>query len=68
MFLSHQTIEKYIDNGCIIIGPDFDKNNIRPVVPRNRDKAGVQAIWMRGDYTHYTDYDTKLMMIMSLDR
>ncbi len=31
MFLSHQTIEKCIDNGYIIIGPNFDKNNIRPV-------------------------------------
>jgi len=31
MFLSHQTIEKYIDEGKIMIGPDFDKKNIRPV-------------------------------------
>ncbi len=31
MFLSHQTIEKYIDEGKIIINPDFDKKNIRPV-------------------------------------
>jgi dCTP deaminase len=29
--LSHQTIEKYIDAGKIIIEPDFDKKNIRPV-------------------------------------
>src|SRR2546425_1702748 len=31
MFLSHQTIEKYINEGKIIIGPDFDKKDIRPV-------------------------------------
>lgn len=31
MFLSHQTIEKYIDEGKIIIQPEFDKKNIRPV-------------------------------------
>jgi dCTP deaminase len=31
MFLSHQTIEQYIDQGKIIIEPDFDKKNIRPV-------------------------------------
>jgi dCTP deaminase len=31
MFLSHQTIEKYINEGKIIIEPDFDKKNIRPV-------------------------------------
>ncbi|KKP97267.1 MAG: putative deoxycytidine triphosphate deaminase [Candidatus Moranbacteria bacterium GW2011_GWD2_36_12] len=31
MFFSHKTIEECIDNGRIIIGPDFDKKNIRPV-------------------------------------
>lgn len=31
MFLSHQTIEKYIDEGKIIIQPEFDKKDIRPV-------------------------------------
>jgi dCTP deaminase len=31
MFLSHQTIEKYVNEGKIIIRPDFDKKNIRPV-------------------------------------
>lgn len=31
MFLSHQTIENYIAQGKIIIGPDFDRKNIRIV-------------------------------------
>ncbi|MBM3886407.1 dCTP deaminase [Candidatus Dependentiae bacterium] len=31
MYLSHQTIEQYLDQGLIVIGPDFDKKNIRPV-------------------------------------
>lgn len=31
MFLSHQTIERYIDEGKIIVQPEFDKKNIRPV-------------------------------------
>jgi dCTP deaminase len=31
MFLSHQTIERYIDEGKIVIRPDFDKKDIRPV-------------------------------------
>jgi dCTP deaminase len=31
MFLSHQTIEKYIGEGKIIIEPGFDKKNLRPV-------------------------------------
>lgn len=31
MFLSHQSIEQYIDQGKIVIGPDFDKKDIRPV-------------------------------------
>lgn len=31
MFLSHKTIEKYIDEGKIIVKPEFEKKNIRPV-------------------------------------
>lgn len=31
MFFSHQTIEGCINEGKIIIGPEFDKKNIRPV-------------------------------------
>ena len=31
MYLSHQTIERYIDEGKIIIKPSFDKKDIRPV-------------------------------------
>jgi dCTP deaminase len=31
MFLSHHTIEKYINEGKIIIEPGFDKRNLRPV-------------------------------------
>jgi dCTP deaminase len=34
MFLSHQTIEEYIDQQKIIIGPVFDKKNIRPAAIR----------------------------------
>jgi dCTP deaminase len=30
MFLSHQSIEKYIDEGKIVIKPEFEKKNIRP--------------------------------------
>ena len=31
MFLSHKTIEKLIDEGQLIIKPEFDKKNVRPV-------------------------------------
>jgi dCTP deaminase len=31
MFLSHQTIERFIDEGTLIIKPAFDKKNIRPL-------------------------------------
>lgn len=31
MFLSHSIIERYIDQKVIIIGPECDKKNIRPV-------------------------------------
>ena len=30
MFLSHRTIEKYLDEGKILIEPEFDQKNIRP--------------------------------------
>lgn len=31
MFLSHTSIEDYINSGRLIIGPEFDKKHIRPV-------------------------------------
>lgn len=31
MILSHHAIEKHIEQGTIIVGPEFDKKNIRPV-------------------------------------
>ena len=31
MFLSHQTIERYIDEGKIIVLPEFEQKNIRPL-------------------------------------
>lgn len=31
MFLSHKTIERYIDEGGMVIKPEFDKKDIRPL-------------------------------------
>jgi dCTP deaminase len=31
MFLSHQAIERLIDCGLLVVQPDFDKRNIRPL-------------------------------------
>lgn len=31
MFLSHQTIERYIQEKKIVIGPEYNPNNLRPV-------------------------------------
>lgn len=31
MFLSHQTIERYIDDGRIVVKPEYDGKNLRPV-------------------------------------
>lgn len=36
------------------------KQNIRPIVPRNNDSEGLSVIWMNGDYSSYTKYDTVL--------
>ncbi len=38
------------------------KDNVRPVVPRNRAPGGPRVIWMHGDYEHYTRYETSLRM------
>jgi hypothetical protein len=40
------------------------KNNVRPVVPRGRAPGGPEVIWMHGDYTHYTEYDTSLRVLL----
>jgi hypothetical protein len=39
------------------------KDNVRPVVPRNRAPGGPRVIWMHGDYDHYTRYETSLCMV-----
>ncbi|UCH64130.1 MAG: BNR-4 repeat-containing protein [Fidelibacterota bacterium] len=38
------------------------KNNIRPVVPHGDRQNGPDLIWMHGDYTHYTEFQTQLKM------
>jgi len=35
--------------------------NVRPVVPRNHKPGAVDLLWMRGSYTHYTDFGTQIM-------
>lgn len=40
-----------------------EKNNIRPVVPRNHPGVEGSLFWMHGDYIHYTNYDTEIKMI-----
>jgi len=73
VYLSRQVngifeIEKWVtaDNGAswasFPVTAGSSKNNIRPVVPRNRAKDGVEVIWMHGGYVHYTDYHTSLRM------
>lgn len=37
--------------------------NIRPVVARNVGGSGEFVLWMRGDYIHWTDYHTGIMLL-----
>ena len=36
------------------------KQNVRPIVPRNHNSDSLNVIWMNGEYTSYTKYDTVL--------
>ena len=36
------------------------KNNVRPVVPRNASEGGPHVIWMHGEYEDYIDFGTDL--------
>lgn len=64
MFLSHISIEEYINSGRLIIGPNFDKKNIRPVgihihlgkeilVPKPDQSASISG----GEDLHYDKID-----------
>ncbi len=35
--------------------------NVRPYVPLNHKPGTVDVLWMRGTYTHYTDFSTQIM-------
>jgi hypothetical protein len=37
-------------------------DNVRPVVPRGGECYTDTVLWMQGDYIHYTNFDTKIMM------
>jgi hypothetical protein len=37
--------------------------NVRPVVPRGYGKESDLVLWMRGPYTHYTDFATEIRML-----
>ena len=51
------------------ITANSEKNNVRPVVPRNHPGGDTAAglLWMHGDYIHYTDYDTSIKMLGGAD-
>ena len=45
------------------ITADSSADNIRPTVPR-RDHGRTALLWMRGSYTTYRDFDTRLVGIL----
>lgn len=40
---------------------DSAEDNIRPIVPKNHP-PGTFVLWMRGRYSTYTNYDTRIML------
>jgi hypothetical protein len=38
-------------------------DNVRPVVPRGSDTAGIKLLWVRGAYAGYTSYRTSIAYI-----
>ncbi len=45
------------------ITSDSKYNNVRPVVPKGRESNVESVLWMQGEYIHFTDYDTKILML-----
>lgn len=41
-----------------VVASDPQQADVRPVVVRGRAPDGPRVLWMRGEYTYYTDYDT----------
>lgn len=42
------------------ITQDSSKNNVRPFIARGHRNGAAVLLWMHGDYTHYTDYQTAI--------
>lgn len=58
---------KIASRGFITAGSDAD--NVRPFVVRNHQPDGPAVLWLRvGRYRHYTDYQTGIMMAMSVEQ
>ncbi|MEX0704369.1 MAG: BNR-4 repeat-containing protein [Planctomycetales bacterium] len=43
-----------------ILTPEPQVKNVRPITVRHHAGGEIQAIWMNGRYTYWTDYDTAL--------
>jgi hypothetical protein len=39
------------------------QHNVRPVVARGHDRSAATVFWMNGGYVHYTNFDTRILMI-----
>lgn len=42
-------------------------NNIRPVIPRGHESGVDSILWMNGNYVHYTNFETKILMNAPMD-
>ncbi|MGH8791093.1 MAG: BNR-4 repeat-containing protein [Stackebrandtia sp.] len=47
-----------------VITPEPTELNARPVIPHGLTGGGAMSVlWMAGSYTHYTDYETRIMAL-----
>jgi hypothetical protein len=44
------------------------RNNVRPVVPRGQTEDTDYVLWMSGNYLHYTNYSTGILVNLSEDQ
>lgn len=39
------------------------QHNVRPVVARGTERGAATIFWMNGSYVHYTNFDTRILML-----
>lgn len=61
-------VEKWMSAGAtwqrVLSLSDDGTRSVRPVVPAGYNDPADHVLWMQGDYVHYTDFRTGIMMVV----